>query len=60
MLNCFCRLWNVFSLPGANSDYSKEETFTDYEEIQNVANNDSLGQIAEKYNTKSGNPLSPI
>ena len=60
MLNCFCRLRNVFSLPGANFDYSEEETFTDYEKIQNVADNDSLGQIAVKYNTKSGNSLSPI
>ena len=47
-------------LPGAIFDYSEEETFTDYEKIQNVADNDSLGQIAAKYNTKSGNSLSPI
>ena len=32
----------------ADFDYSEEETFTDYERIQNMVDNDPLGETAEK------------
>ena len=44
----------------ADFDYSEEETFADYEKIQKMVDNDTLGETAKKYNTKNGNLLSPI
>lgn len=44
----FCRPRNVDSLPRVDFDYSEEATFTDYEKIQNIVDNDSLGETAEK------------
>lgn len=44
----FCRPRNVDSLSRVDFDYSEEATFTDYEKIQNIVDNDSLGETAEK------------
>lgn len=44
----FCRPRNAYSLSRADFGYSKEETFTDYERIWNMVDNDPLGETVEK------------